>query len=309
MWVWTTQTILDDPAEHARFVSDTKATGLTDVYLYLTAPDYERPDLERLLSALNASGIQAWAMDGYRGYFDDADGPSALYRGVDALLAFNAANPVKFAGFHSDLEPQDGQGVGQSLFHNGLADSELSAVQHADRARLLTNWLILHQTLRDKLHAAGLRYGAAIPSWTDDYFGEPVHASFRERVQPVTHHLLGLTDDYVIMAYNTNPANVIALAAGEIAAASAMARPPRILVAVETHAGVGRSVSYGDTPPKNVKSSVITDLDTVHAYFAKAKAFGGTAVHDWVGWRDLSSAGTTAANAGGPAHASGWFSK
>ena len=218
IWVWRTSALYDTP-ERLNFVKAATAASLTDAYLFLRASDYTQNEaqLKVLLPALIKAGVRVWGMEGWRGYFSDGSGPAGLYAAADALVAFNGRNStMKFAGFHSDMEPQDGQGEGQNRFHNDIAQSKLTARQAADRENLLGEWLDIHATLMDKMKAVGLQYGGAVPSWVDDYYGEPVQAVFAGRRKPVIEHLMPLLRQYVIMSYNTNPDKLIDRVTGEL---------------------------------------------------------------------------------------------
>src|SRR5688572_10686417 len=89
-------------------------------------------------------------------------------------------------------------------------------------------WLDIHATLMSKMKAAGLQYGGAIPSWVDDYYGEPVQAVFAGRRKPVIEHMMPLLRQYVIMSYNTNPDKLIDRIAGELTYAASL-RGPRVI--------------------------------------------------------------------------------
>ena len=291
MWAWNTSDILGDKSAASSFVQAAKAAGVTDVYLYLKAGDYtaEQGALANLNQQLAHAGIASWGLEGWRGYFSDSYGPKQLYAAADALVGFNArvAADARFAGFHSDMEPQDGQGEGRSLFHNGLADSQLTTAQAADRATLMKDWLTIQSTLNSKMDAAHLLFGASMPSWTDDYYGEEVQVTWSGVRQGVMKHMMNLVDDYVVMSYNTNPANAANRVVGEVTWADQLASHPRVFAAVETHAGVGVGVSYGDDPAKNSKFAVLADMDAIADDLSQHSSFAGVSIHDWVGWHGL----------------------
>jgi hypothetical protein len=289
LWVWKSDAVLDGGARV--LVETATAAGITDIYLYLRAGAYEaREDqIERVLTMLARHGIRVWGMEGWRGYFSDVEGPGGLLAAADALVAFNARSSTAFAGFHSDLEPHDGQDVGQARFHNGRAQSRLTAPQRADRDALLAEWLDIHETLAGKMQAAGLAYGGSLPDWVDDYFGEPVTLDVQGRREPLLARLMPLFSHYVIMSYNTDPGQVLTRVSGEMAYARSLNVPPGVIVGVETHAGAGVRVSYADTPPKDHKQAVLADLawleDKLSALYPGA--YRGWAIHDYEGWRNL----------------------
>ena len=290
LWVWNTSGLLNRDGEREQFLRSVERDGFTDVFLYLRARDYvthEHP-LKLLLAGLQASGVRAFGMEGWRGYFSDVDGPAGLYAAADAMIAFNRRCDARFAGFHSDLEPHDGQGEGRIRFHNGIAQSRLTKAQLADRDGLMSEWLSIHAALRSRMQAASLIYSAALPSWLDDYEGEAVTVPTDSVRKGVMQQLMELVQDYVIMSYNTDPANVMRRIEGELAYADTLgAAAPRILFALETHRGPGLRVSYGDTPGKASRSAVRADYEVISRAAARHRTFAGGAIHDWEGWRDL----------------------
>jgi len=290
IWVWNTSELLASEGQRELFLRSLFADGFTDVFLYLRAHDYQTQEhpLKRFLASLQRSGVRVFGMEGWRGYFSDVEGPAGLYAAADAMLAFNRRSDARFAGFHSDLEPHDGQGEGRTRFHNGIAQSKLTARQLADRDDLMSEWLSIHAALRERMRAASLVYSAAVPGWLDDYEGEAVTMPAGEGRQGVMGRLMALVQDYVVMSYNTDPANVLRRIEGELAHAEKLGpAAPRILFALETHRGPGLRVSYGDTPMKASRSAVRADFETISRAAARYRSFAGGAIHDWKGWRDL----------------------
>ncbi|WP_162560698.1 hypothetical protein [Methylobacterium durans] len=292
MWVWTTQEIMKDPSEARRFLDGIRLARTTDVYLYLTAMDFISSEqaIRLLVESLKGLDVRAWAMEGSRSYFSDEDGPTALYNTIDGVVAFNKKFGIQLIGFHSDLEPQGGQGESKDLFHNGIASSKLSVEQISDRNRIVTDWLTIHQSLRNKCNASGLKYGGSMPSWADLYEGESISASFEGKTKPLVEFLLSFVDQYVIMAYNTSPSSVLGRVKGEIEVANTMKPRPSVIVGLETHAGPGENISYADTPSKMSKAAVTSDLVFLANSLKGQASFAGISVHDWVGWRDLPDA-------------------
>jgi hypothetical protein len=261
---------------------------LTDVYLFLRASDYTQKEtsLGKLLAVMHEIGVRAWGMEGWRGYFSDVEGPAGLYAAADAMIAYNQRNGVPFVGFHSDMEPQDGQGEGQNLFTNGIPQSELSSDQRASRDRILTEWLEIHAHLFKKTREAGLSYGAAIPSWADEYMGEPLQATFSGVRKPFLDHLLPLVSQCVIMSYSTKTSNVINKITEKLRRADLLGTR-RIVFGLETHAGAGMNISYADTPDKKRRAAVIADLGFIEEHVISHQSYLGWALHDWAGWSIL----------------------
>jgi hypothetical protein len=288
MWVWRPGALMARASDREAFLDAARELGLTEVFLYLRAGDYTARDdrLAALLAALARIDVRAWGMEGWRGYFSDADGPAGLYAAADAMIAYNRRHRLGFAGFHSDLEPQDGQGVGVDRFTNGVAESGLSPAQLSARDGLLAEWLAMHETLLAKTTESGLDYGAALPDWVDNYEGEPVTVGWHGERQSLLRRLLGVVPQYVVMSYNTNPAKVVERIRGELRAADA-GGVPRIVFGLETHAGAGVNVSYADTPGKRHRARVMADIKTIATKIAGHPSHLGWAIHDWQGWQTL----------------------
>jgi hypothetical protein len=292
MWVWNTREVITDVTKLTAFISSVQQAGLDDVYLYLRSGDYRayEAELKGALAALSAAGIKAWGLEGYRGYFSDMYGPAGLYAAADSLVAYNTkvAPNQRFAGFMSDLEPQDGADAeAPTHFHNGIPDSKLTFQQAAEREALMRDWITMHDTLSDKMHAAGLKYGASMVSWVDDYYGEEVTATYNGVDKGVMKHIMPLIDDYVVMSYNTDPANAANRLKGELQFADTLTNGPRVYAAVETHTGVGSTISYGDSPTKDSKAAVLNDIKIIDEQLSVSKSFAGVSIHDWVGWELL----------------------
>lgn len=294
MWMWTAENVITTPAEKQAFFAAAAAIELTDVFTFYTSPKYA--SLKSSIQSFNAEaaslGIRVHGMEGWRGYFSDNFGPADLYAAADELIAYNAsvAPGERFSGFHSDMEPQDGQGDEVIFFHNGIGDSALTTQQRADREFLMNDWVTIHSVLADKMRTNGLKFGSAIPAWVDDYFGGPVHVNYATGAL-VMHALMPHIDEYVVMSYNTDTTNATGRVTGDAAYADTLAvgSRPVIMASIETHVGPGATVSYGDHATKNNRVAALQDLQTIASNLSVYESFGGMAIHDWVGWRDLAA--------------------
>jgi hypothetical protein len=303
MWLWTTTSeLLNNVSEQNLLISMSKAAKVTDIFEYLVARDFVNNEaaLRSFNARLRSAGIRAWGLDGARAFFSDANGPAALYAVADALIAFNSrvAENERFVGFQTDMEPQDGQGPFPTSFHNGLPDSNLSttgggvvySTQAQDREMLMRDWIKIQTTVGQKLHAAGLRMGSAMPSWTSNYYGEEVKVTYNGVRQGVMKFMMEFIDDYVVMSYNTNPTNAASRVAAQAAYANTLPfnSRPRVYGSVETNEGVGSGISYGDTAGKKSKAVVLADMQTIESILKPNPSFCGLAIHDWNGWLYLS---------------------
>lgn len=298
LWIWNSRDVLTNTTQQNSLASTAFTTGITDVFLYLTVSDYSTyySQIRAFNALMNRYGIHVWGLEGYRGYFHDVYGPTNLYAAVDSMISFNgqvAANE-RFVGFQSDMEPQDGQGSFPTTFHNGLTDAQLStsgggvwyATQARDREMLMEDWLTIHKTIHDKLAVAGLRMAAAMPSWTENYYGAPVMATFNGVRNSVGKQMMNYVDEYIVMTYNTNPQNAASRAQAQAQYASTLpaGARPRVSAAVETHKGPGATVSYGDNSTKNSRQAVLADMAIIQSILGVNAAFSGVNIHDWEGW-------------------------
>ncbi|MEO7162563.1 MAG: hypothetical protein ABI041_06565, partial [Bdellovibrionia bacterium] len=296
MLLWTTKSLLSNPAEQDQLISLSLSSKITDIYAYLVKSDYStfQEQLQTFNSKLNNAGIKIWGMEGYRGYFSDAYGPSELYAAANALSTFNSKvnSNSRFAGFYMNMQPQDGQGDEfKTTFHNDLCDSNLDPVSGGvwfdselkDREMLMRDWLLIAQSLRQKMNEAGLRLGAAMPSWTDDYYDEEILVSFNGIRQGLMKHMMQILNDYVVMSYNTNPRNAANRLKGELAYADTLpvSNRPRVFGGLETHPGSGMNVSYADTAGKNNRTTVIQDIQTIQEILGEHDSFCGINLSDW----------------------------
>lgn len=295
LWVWNTSEIIQNDDNLANFIAKTKAAKITDIYLYLRVKDYimMSSQITHALSICSKNGLHVWGMEGWRGYFHDAEGPDGLYATADALVEFNAnhKDSTSFEGFVSDMEPQDVQGHDlPSHFHNGIPGAHLTSEQADDRENLMEDWVDIHRLLNQKMHHAGLRYAAAVFCWTDNYYGEPLQVIQNGNIEQITEAIMENTDEYILMTYNTDPVQVASMATHALEMAENTRRKNhavQVFTSIETQKGLGMGVSYGDEPMKNTQHIVLSDILTIQKALAKHPSFAGVGIHDWLGWSKL----------------------
>lgn len=292
LWIWEGRNMITSKSEQAKLQTEAASLKLTDIYLALTTPDYRdlKSRLAAFITRMSDAGIKVWGLDGSRGFFSDADGPAALYAHVDALVAYNdsAAASARFTGFQTDNEPQDLPDF-PPHFHSGLSDSQLTPVQAGEREALLLDWLEIQARVYETMKSNGLRTGAAMVFFTEDHYGEPLRVTHNGVRASIGHFMMGVTDDYVVMSYNTDPMNAAARVAAQAAFASQLSADvrPRIIAAMETNPGVGTTISYGDTPGKQSRAAVRADITTITRQLEIYPAFAGVSLHAWRGWQAL----------------------
>lgn len=293
LWIWDGRDMISRKSEQDRLLIEADVLHLTDIYLALRPDAYRdlKAKLAAFITRMSDANIKVWGLDGSRGYFSDADGPAALYAHVDTLVAYNDSVPAaaRFYGFQTDNEPQDLPDYPQH-FHSGLADSQLTPQQAAEREALLLDWLQIQTTVYNTMKSNGLRTGAAMVFFTENHYGEPLKVTYNGVRASIGHLMMGVTDDYVVMSYNTDPANAAARVAAQADFASKLPADvrPRIIAAMETNPGIGATISYGDTPGKQSKAAVMTDLATMSRQLDTYPAFAGVSLHAWRGWIALS---------------------
>lgn len=284
LWVWTTADLLGDDNYITEFVSECNAARVTQVYLYLDVSDYtERiDDLRSLLTTLATAGIDAWGMEGSRAFFSHTDGPGQLYATVDALIAFNDAAPPmsRFVGFQSDVEFTGGHYP--DPFHCHKATRELTPTHAQERRDCLTEWLCIHDNIRHKTSTAKIRLGAAVPAWFDSYCGEPLMTQFGGLTKTMMEHAMDILDDYCVMSYSVYPTEVQAQMHPLL---TQRGHKVRVFAGIETHTGVGETISYGDNGAS--KTTVMKDICALEHTLSRYANFAGINIHDWQGLRQL----------------------
>jgi hypothetical protein len=305
LWVWNSKTVLSSADQISGLIQGAQDNEITDLYFYM-APSFYEPHtlaLQSLISGATAADVRVWALDGDRAYLEDASGPAMFFLGLEHLTAYNRFAPAnaRFFGFQADIEPQDDGS--HTSFHNGVTDSALStepgsgtwqATQAQDRELLLRSWLSIHQTASQLLHAQDLRFGAAMPFWTESYHGGgEVQVSFPDAGctrQSVMKYMMPLLDEYIVMSYNTSPDNAAGRVDAQAAYASTLptASRPHVYASMEVTVGVGENVSYGDTLGKNSKAVVMQDMESIVGMLGNHSAFKGVALHHWDSWQAMS---------------------
>ncbi|MCO6501227.1 MAG: hypothetical protein J5I47_12740 [Vicingus serpentipes] len=209
LWVWNTSAIIASTTEVNKLINQCVADGTTDIYLYaygmLTGSN--KNNMQGFISKANCNNINVWAMDGYRGYFADWYGRSGFINFINTVIEYNATSTIdqQFIGVQGDNEPQDGQGEPQGTFHNGIKGSLLNssgggvwqATEVLDREYLMRDWVDMTKEAYDTCHSHNLRYGQAMVSWLDDYYGEEIYCTYNSQYKPVVEHMMDYLDDFL----------------------------------------------------------------------------------------------------------------
>ncbi len=309
LWVWNyAPAVVGSDDEENILLNECIKSSITDLYCFVTE-ELIRANAEamrRFNARANALGIRCWGLDGDRDYFSDGSGLFGLNANIDAVIAFNAASNTaqKFCGFQIDNEPPDTGSF--RAFHNGIASSALSSIAGSgvwqstatlDREYLMRDWVEIHRKCKERCANAELLFASALPTWFDDYFGEPITCTYdhSDAAGPVSQnmflHLARYIDVICVMSYVTSTVKLIDRIRYEAEAATAI---PTIQIgnSIETVAGVGQGISYGDTKGKQTKAAALADLNAAAAMYSGHPAYSWTNIHDWSGWKTLSPAST-----------------
>ncbi|MBX3220583.1 MAG: hypothetical protein KF795_08700 [Labilithrix sp.] len=139
MWVWSTKGRLQDPHGTSSLLETVRMAGLTEVYLSVNESVLAAPGLPALVAALTARGVRVEALSGNASWYTPEKLPAVL-GWIDAVAAFNAKHPAKFAGVHLDIEPhQLPENRNDHAFLPALAATLGAARQHAAAAGLTTS--------------------------------------------------------------------------------------------------------------------------------------------------------------------------
>lgn len=294
MWVWNGYAVASNPAT---FLAECKKAKITDAYLYFTVGNYTKTDLMRkFIKQLTANGIKAWGLDGARKYFSDVAGPAGLYASIKALIAYNAkvTPEERFYGFQTDNEPDDYSGKYPDTFHVDIPTSKLSKTgggvytktAYQDRMFICRNWINTQKNCTRMLRERGLRSGAALPSWLDDYYGEPLNVNYDGITQTMMAHMFNYIDDYCIMSYQTDLKKVAERVRDELLHGNRMTGKA-VMPSLETVKGRGPLVTYGDNATKNSRTLVLQDIATMETMFNSHSSFSGINIHDFNGYMAL----------------------
>lgn len=292
LWVWDFETAVATTGAMNTLIAACGDYGITDLYCYTfnTFVAANRSNIQTFIQKATNAGVRVWGLDGAREYFADADGRAGLEANLQAVVDYNAASGTsqRFYGFQIDCEPPDSGSY--TSFHNGVTSSALSTTpgsgdwqdtEALDREYLMQDWVDMHGDMQTLCHAAGLQFATALPTWFDDYFGEPVECTVDSLTQNVFLHLAARADVICIMSYNTDPKNVISRSLYEFLQTGTA----EIGFSAETHAGVGSGISYADTAGKNTTTALFADLDVLRNRFHGYPNVYFDNLHDWEGFK------------------------
>ncbi len=207
VWLWTTESMLDDPAEAEEFIQFCKDQAIKYVWAQLPYQmNFERTgnrivgsrcvirrqtELRRFLRNAHAAGLQVHALEGLPEHAQRQYHHISIAI-VDAVLEYNQQQIAaeRFDGIHFDNEP---------YLLVGWHDPNR-------RKQILYEYLTLNSECQRRVRAASppIEFGVDIPFWWQelDRHGEP-HGmvSFRGTRQAASLHLLEMLDNVGVMNY------------------------------------------------------------------------------------------------------------
>jgi hypothetical protein len=232
LWVWSTEAILADAAEHAALKDLVAEQRIDRVFLYLPAGRGSAPSagfvpfdgavLGPLVAELRALGALVYALDGDPEYVRP-ENHAGVVRTVERVVAHNQSVPAeqRFYGVRYDVEPY-----------------LLPGFQGPARADILAGYVRLIRDVSAAARRGGLVVGVDIPFWldaADEVSGDGFYAMLDGLNAPVLEHVLGLVDDVALMAYRTfssGPDGVLTHVEGELVRARSTGTD--VFIGVET---------------------------------------------------------------------------
>jgi hypothetical protein len=266
MWVWDENVVLDATAQDDlfAFVSDKKVTNL---YIDVLSLLRENPEaLRQFIGRANQQeGVRVELLAGAP-HWAKAENhfiPIALLR---EAIAFAQSSPLEQrpVGFQFDIEPY---------------------VIEEDWP--VDEYLTLLEKLMLEAQGTNLNISVAIPFWFDI---EPLQRVHNGQDLPLSHHVLSIVDQVVIMDYRDfaeKEDGIIANAATEMAFAATLGKP--VIIGVETQCNLDE-----DEPPKVTfceegEMALNWELDKVRAAYRESASWGGIAIHRYTSYREIIS--------------------
>lgn len=102
-WLWTSGALLGDQGQIDLLVSEARDINATDIYVYVAPQWYTSQAVEvaNLNTAIQSSGMRAWALDGDADYIDVDAAVTTFEQSLQDLATFNdqVAPGARFYGY------------------------------------------------------------------------------------------------------------------------------------------------------------------------------------------------------------------
>jgi hypothetical protein len=259
--VWQKQ-VVADTAWRAAFLAFARDKQLTAAYIYAydLLPGHETVLQEFLtLAGLQVeclAGDSSWALT------ENHDDVLSFVRAV-AAFAQTIPPGTNLVGVHLDVEPYV------------LPEWE------TDQAAVITQYLEMLDASHQALADSGLRLTVDVPFWFDT-----ISAEYGGRTRSLNQHVQDIADRVVLMDYRDTAEGddgIIQHAAVEMLYAAQIGR--QVVIGVETNdvAPEPEKVTFYEEGQQAMEDALAVVLDT----YGGNPAFGGIAIHDYLGYERL----------------------
>jgi len=261
VWVWQSR-VVTDTAWRAVFLDFARDKKLTAAYIYAydLLPGQETA-LQEFLTLANfqvecLAGDPSWAL---------TENHEDVLSFVRAVVAFAQTLPpgTNLVGVHLDVEPY------------------VLPAWETDQAAVITQYLEMLDASHQALADSGLRLTVDTPFWFDT-----ISAEYNGRTRPLNQHVQDIADRVVLMDYRDTAEGddgIIQHAAVEMAYATQIGR--QVVIGVETNdvAPEPEKVTFFEEGQQAMEDALAVVLDT----YGENPAFGGIAIHDYLGYEGL----------------------
>jgi len=261
VWVWQSQ-VVTDTAWRGTFLTFARDRKLTAAYIYAydLLPDQKTAFQEFLtLAGLQVeclAGDPSWAL---------TENHENVLSFVRAVVVFAQTLPPgsNLAGVHLDVEPY------------------VLPEWKTDQAAVITQYLEMLDASHQSLAGSGLRLTVDTPFWFDT-----ISAEYGGRTHPLNQHVQDIADRVVLMDYRDTAEGddgIIQHAAVEMLYAAQIGR--QVVIGVETNdvAPEPEKVTFYEEGEQAMDDALAMVVDT----YSVGPAFGGIAIHDYLGYERL----------------------
>jgi len=261
VWVWQSQ-VVTNTAWRAAFLTFARDRKLTAAYIY--AYDLLPGQEAAFQEFLTLAGLQVECLAGDPSWALTENHENVLSF-VRAVVVFAQTLPPgsNLAGVHLDVEPY------------------VLPEWKTDQAAVITQYLEMLEASHQALAGSGLRLSVDTPFWFDT-----ISAEYGGRTRPLNQHVQDIADRVVLMDYRDvaeGDDGIIQHAAVEMLYAAQIGR--QVVISVETNdvAPEPEKVTFYEEGQQEMEDALAVVLDT----YGGNLAFGGIAIHDYLGYERL----------------------
>jgi len=261
VWAWQGQ-VVADKSWRAAFLAFARDKNLTAAYIY--AYDLLPGQEAAFQEFLTLAGLQVECLAGDPSWALTENHENVLSF-VRVVVAFAQTLPPgsNLVGVHLDVEPY------------------VLPEWKTDQAAVITQYLEMLDASHQALAGSGLRLIVDTPFWFDT-----ISAEYGGRTRPLNQHVQDIADRVVLMDYRDvaeGDDGIIQHAAVEMLYATQIGR--QVVIGVETNdvAPEPEKVTFFEEGQQAMEDALAVVLDT----YGGNPAFGGIAIHDYLGYEDL----------------------